>query len=103
MRNYFAPRRCVSCDWNNLPNVTYIVSPIEIEKRVILYDSNTPKEVYYIVKFPQKKQDGVDFCEKTRINKIYTSEQECQNRCHTLNLAVKNYTKNVQEEFENSL
>lgn len=100
MQKYFAPRRCISCDWANLPNVSYIVSPATIEKRVIVYEENKPKDYYYIVKFPEKKQDGIDFCDNTKIRKIYTDKQECQNRCHELNLAVKKLSERTMEEFE---
>ena len=100
MQKYFAPRRCISCDWNKLPNVTYIVSPIEIEKKITIYENNIPQKEYFFIRFPKKEKDGIDFCEKAKTNKIYTNEQECQKRCHILNLAIKKLTEHTNEEFE---
>ncbi len=97
MQKYFAPRRCISCDWSNLPNVTYVVSPIEIEQKVTIFEENEPKNEYFIVNFPKKQHDGIDFCERAKVKKIYDNEQECQKRCHTLNLAIKKITDKTSD------
>ena len=100
MKKYYVPRRCISCDWNQSINLSYLTTEVTILQKVVTYKDNMPDEEYYVVSFPHIEKDGVYFSNKNKYKQVFENPNECQKECERLNLRASQSFDNSKLEHE---